>query len=239
MQFCTEVTARLEDYVATCLGGDGQALGGLLELECDSLPDDVAMGRRAFDGRFAVECIKALKTQTCQADGMDACQSALMGAVSTGPECRQGDGCGSGLFCKVPRLGCQGSCEARIELAQVCSPRAGDVCVERAFCEHDGIGDGVCTTKRVAGDPCDAQSKCSFARCGADGLCGAPALLGDTCGRVDGQYVSCLQGYCRLGARRMPTVCTAHKADGAACRRDGECATGACNRRRCGSASCQ
>ena len=101
-------------------------------------------------------------------------------------------------------------------------------------------GAGVCTAYRAGGESCEVLDISKRAMCRPDSYCesdknitnwkciGAPVSvgLGEVCSASSGPFLDCpATAYCdyfNAGA----TVCKAKKADGEACRSDGECATG-------------
>ncbi len=113
-------------------------------------------------------------------------------------------------------------------LVDECDPALG-------FCS----GAGLCTAYRSYGESCEVLDTSKRALCRPESYCqadqnltnwkciGAPVAvgLGAVCSALDGPFLECpATAYCDF-AGAGETTCKARKADGEACRSDGECST--------------
>lgn len=167
---------------------------------CEWRPVAVTLGARCDCERTcpdATRCLEACPAETYCKD---------LGAESRCAPLEDVDGpCDVGVpRCKVGLLCVSGSCQPPKIVAE--GGACGDAawCMEDAFCRA-----GVCTKKRVAGEPCSGAWECAdrFASCepcgsGGDAFCCSASHLGAPCGAgapcvAAGLYCSALDARCR------------------------------------------
>lgn len=206
-------------------------------------------------------CAAAYRSATCDTafSQPDACKTPA-GQLADGAPCGEGSQC-KGRACNKSGDAACGACTTSAAAGADCTTNQCDEglrCAENNKCVAAAKAGAACGDNQ----PCEAPLTCSKGTCGTGAGAGAScaageacdalkglfcdptsktckeiklANAGETCGLIDGTFVSCVAGgKCKMGTGTTGT-CQAAAADGAACGGDGpdcqepaECVNGIC-----------
>ncbi len=217
--FCKQLNQALAANHVTCAGGSQAVYEKQFARSfiCDDLKKAIDAKRVVYDGAKTADCVTALETQACTAQGVPAaCKATVAGAVAVGGACYGGGmDCKDGSACKFTNNACPGTCVAWVVEGGDCSAAGAD-CDQGLYCDQVTKK---CTANQKEGATCGSATG---ARCAAglhcvststgSGTCKAPSATAPC--RTDSE---CGGKYACVGGSSGNGTCTALKPLGEAC----------------------